>query len=143
MGHQKPSEYRSSATALIMKSGNFFVNYHGFCLFVNKRFIYLAWVKTKEYGLLPPTQEYGRLRQCCDQFTLTKEQEAKVWPIVQQLVKSPYYGLTRLETITAQIGKRKRDADKPKKNMVVVKKQKTRKQFVCHSFSEIKLHATG
>ncbi len=134
---RKPSEYTNSAKALLMRTGNFFVNYHGFCLFVTQRITYLPWKKTKEYGMLPPTQEYGRLRNGgCTEFTLTAKQEKLVWQIVQQLQKNPFYMLSRSELFIAKQGKCKRERELHKKTAVV--KTLRPKKVVLHSFEQLR-----
>jgi hypothetical protein len=132
---KKPSEYAHRSRALIMQSGNFLVNYHGFCLFTNKRMIYLPWIKTRQWGMLPPTPEYGRLKKQCEEFSLTLEQENQVWKIITQLLKNPLHGLTRIEVFTAKRGMAKRMIEKAKG---LALKKKSLQKPVMHSFTELR-----
>ncbi len=141
---KKPSEYKTAATAVVTLTGNYLVNYHGFCLYVNKRCVYLPWTKTREYALLVPTNEFGRLlKQNCKKFTLTMEQEMLVWQIVKQLIKNPLYGLTRAEIFIAKQGLAKREREKRNASLAseVSAKQKTEKKKVLHSFAQLRASA--
>lgn len=141
---KKPTEYANPAKALIMQTGNFFVNYHGFCLFVTKRMTYLPWKRTIECGMLPPTQEYGRLRKLeCEEFTLSLEQETHVWQIVQQLQKNPLYMLTRSQLFSVRYEKKKREKEREKEKMkkhahnTPVQPLRS-KHRILHSFQQLK-----
>lgn len=53
--------FKKNGTCLKTKNG-FCVNFHGTVFFVNKSFVYQPWTLTIRHGKLPPTNEYGRLR---------------------------------------------------------------------------------
>lgn len=139
---RRPSDYPNPATMLKTQSGNFLVNYHGFCLFVNPRMTYLVWEVTKKNGQLPPTQEFGRLKKAnCPLFILTAEQERQVWKIVRQLMKNPFFGLDRIQTFTAKAGMAKRLAEKSQQLHAGQKKIQPAKKLVFKSFADLRATA--
>jgi len=121
---KKPSDYPHPAKGLVMSSGNVFVNYHGFCLFLTIQMKYLPWIVTKKNGQLPNTCEYGRLRKLCKEFVLSPQQELLVWEVVQKLEKNPLFGLTQKEFITAKAAIKARENEKARAQALVATKAK-------------------
>ncbi|QQR76413.1 hypothetical protein IPJ63_02855 [Candidatus Nomurabacteria bacterium] len=87
----------------------FMVNYHNFCFFVNEVFEYThdtIWKKTFKKGVLPPTNEYGRLKNevigADKESFLTSEEEAKAKVIVAALEENPFLHMTLKEVWNAK-----------------------------------------
>ncbi len=82
--------------ALKTKNG-YFINYHGLCFFVSSDMTYRPWIKTIQKGMLPPANEFGRLRkEGLAERVLTDDEEGKVQEIANRLKADPFWGLDRV-----------------------------------------------
>lgn len=103
----KVVSFKNPGKKLLTSSGNFFVNFHGVCFFVTKDFKYLVWKKTLSIGILPPTNEYGRLKGIIGteaESLLTEAEENKAREIANSLKSNPFMGMTRREIAIAKGG---------------------------------------
>ncbi len=99
--------FKNPGKKLLTRSGNFFVNFHGVCFFVTKEFKYLVWKKTYQMGILPPTNEYGRLKGLIGpdaESLLTEEEEKMAREICRKLEHNPMWGMTKREIAIAKSG---------------------------------------
>ncbi|MDB5188631.1 MAG: hypothetical protein JWM92_229 [Candidatus Nomurabacteria bacterium] len=104
-----PSNFKRPATALKTVEG-YMVNYGGFCFFTDEFFNYQPWKKTKQKGLLPPNNEFGRLRALrdengnllCKEISLNEEQMMAAFRTKLMLDADRFFGLTRVERFTAK-----------------------------------------
>ncbi len=104
-----------------MKSIKALVTNNGYCVnvpvedkvitfFVSKELEYQPWKKTIDKGILPPTNEYGRLKNQVglSQVVLDLRSEGIVRAIAAQLHKNPLMGIDKF---TVRERKRKRFVD--------------------------------
>ena len=99
--------FKNPGKKLLTRSGNFFVNFHNVCFFVTKEFKYLVWKKTYTTGILPPTNEYGRLKSLIGpdaESLLTEEEEKMAREICRKLEHNPLWGLSKREIAIAKGG---------------------------------------
>jgi len=99
--------FKNPGKKLLTRTGNFFVNFHGVCFFVTKGFKYLVWKKTYKIGILPPTNEYGRLKGLVGadkESLLSPEEENMACEIAKKLAKNPFMGMSRPEITIAKDG---------------------------------------
>lgn len=92
-----PNEYKSSVKALILKSGNLLVNYHGMFFFTTQNITYLPWIVTQKTGRLVPSAEYARLRkEGCKIIILDQKDVLKAYKIAKILSEHPKFGLSQI-----------------------------------------------
>lgn len=99
--------FKNPGKKLLTRSGNFFVNFHGICFFVTKDFKYLVWKKTYSMGILPPTNEYGRLKSLIGadaESLLTEAEENLAREICRKLEHNPFWGMSKRDIAIAKGG---------------------------------------
>lgn len=99
--------FKNPGKKLLTRSGNFFVNFHGMCFFVTKEFEYLVWKKTLTMGILPPTNEYGRLKGIIGadaESLLTEAEETLARNICRKLEHNPFWGMNKRQIAIAKDG---------------------------------------
>lgn len=97
MNSQKnPSGFAKNAKCLKTDAG-YCVNYHGTIFFVSNSFVYRPWVCTIKKGVLPPTVEYGRLKNEVKlvERRLTDFEEKQCKKIAETLQKNPLFMVPR------------------------------------------------
>ncbi|MBP6855239.1 MAG: hypothetical protein KBD26_03780 [Candidatus Pacebacteria bacterium] len=99
--------FKNPGKKIPTQSGGFMINFHGFCFFVDTKFKYRIWKKTYSMGILPPTNEYGRLKGIIGADTeslLTEAEENLAREICRKLEHNPFWGMSKRDIAIAKGG---------------------------------------